>query len=148
MKAKAAPAINFAPMLDVSKQSKDLRSKVKSRLLSETAKVAEEGKKKREEMKLKLADTNKMGKYTLCADRPASAPTQASSSGSMVFSPTPLHALELAPAKHTKTGLAKKMNAKSHYTTEYYATYYATLLLRLTECCTAERLKPLPFPSS
>jgi hypothetical protein len=90
-------------------------------LLSETAKVAEEGKKKREEMKLKLADNDKMGKYTLCADRPASAPTQASSSGSMVFSPTPLHVLELAPAKHTKTGLAKKMNAKSHYTTEHYA---------------------------
>jgi len=38
-----------------------------------------------------------------------------------VFSPTPLHALEIAPVKHTKSGASKKHGAKSHYSTEHYA---------------------------
>jgi len=121
-KAKKENKLDFTPKMDVSAKSTAIRNKAKSRAMDAAAKAAVEGKKVREATKAKQAaarDELGSGRHTLASDR-GGATEEKKDITTMVFSPTPLHSIEVVAVHHTKRGNEAKAKAKSHYSAEHY----------------------------
>ena len=122
-KPKRENKLDFTPKMDISAKSTAIRSKAKSRAMDAAAKAAIEGKKVRAAAKAKqeaARDELGNGRHTLSADRAAPVEKASDAINTMVFSPTPLHAIEVTAVQHTKRGNEAKAKAKSHYSTEHY----------------------------
>jgi len=117
---KFAPT--FQPKLPTGVAYESHRKNAKSRIMDSQKKVAELGKKVKQETqeKIKVQKESGSARHTLAAVKCDVMEESDKDHTALTFTATPLNELEPAPVKHTKSSAKMNEKIKSHYSTDIY----------------------------